>query len=139
MSDFSAMFGASAAGDDKDKPQEKSNKLWPWATAPAQLLNARGSNHLSDAELPQLWKALAQGNKSVPFFYEGVDEDTLRQSVAVSRAAQAIQAFATDVLSAPFIDQVLEDPIHNNAKKEAADLLPHLQVLNAAGVPMPDS
>eukprot|EP00959_Pyramimonas_sp_CCMP1952_P373389 7819753-Pyramimonas_sp.AAC.1 len=34
---------------------------------------------------------------------------------------------------------MLKDPIHKNAKKEAADLLPHLMVLNAAGVPMPDS
>ena len=137
MGDLAAMVGAKA--DDDEKEKEKSNKLWPWGTAPAQLLNACGSNHLSDAELPALWKVLAQGNKSVPFFYEGLDEDTLRQSVGVSRAAQAIQAFVTDVLQGPHMEHVLKDGVRKNATKEAADLLPHLQTLNAAGLPMPDS
>ena len=45
-------------------------------TVPAQQLNACGSNHLSDADLPGFWKVLAQGNKSVPFFHEGVLRST---------------------------------------------------------------
>ena len=45
MGDFSLMFGAKG-GDGplpSGDPKEKSNKLWPWGTAPAQLLNACGS------------------------------------------------------------------------------------------------
>ena len=79
MGDFGAMFGAPGV-DGGAKPsgdsKEKSNKLWPWGTAPAQLLNACGSNHISDADLPSYWKVLAQGNKSVPFFHEGVLRST---------------------------------------------------------------
>lgn len=128
MGDFNAMFGAKGgdgAATPRD-PKETSNKLWPRGTAPAQLLNAFGSNHLSDADL-RFWKVLAQGNKSVPFFYEGVDDDPLRQAVGVSCAVGAIQAFVTDVLSGPHIEHVIKEPILKSARKEASDLLPHLK------------
>ena len=142
MGDFSGMFGAKGAdggatpsGDSK----EKSNKLWPWGTAPAQMLNACGSNHLSEADLVSFWKVLAQGNKTVPFFYEGVDECPLRQAVGVSRAVGALQSFVSDVLSTPHIQHVIKDPIYKSANKEAQDLLPYLKILNAGGLPMPGS
>ena len=142
MGDFGAMFGAPGA-DGGAKPsgdsKEKSNKLWPWGTAPAQLLNACGSNHLSDADLSSFWKVLAQGNKSVPFFYEGVDECPLRQAVGVSRAVGALQLFVTDVLSSPHIQHVIKEPMYKSATKEAMELLPHLKALNAGGLPMPGS
>ena len=142
MGDFGAMFGALGA-DGGAKPsgdsKEKSNKLWPWGTAPAQLLNACGSNHISDADLPSFWKVLAQGNKSVPFFFEGVDECSLRQAVGVSRAVGALQVFVTDVLVSPHIQHVIKEAMYKSATKEAMELLPHLKALNAGGLPMPGS
>ena len=142
MGDFSLMFGAKGA-DGGATPsvdsKEKSNKLWPWGTAPAQMLNACGSNHLSEADLVSFWKVLAQGNKTVPFFYEGVDECPLRQAVGVSRAVGALQSFVSDVLSTPHIQHVIKDPIYKSANKEAQDLLPYLKILNAGGLPMPGS
>ena len=83
--------------------------------APAPLLNAFGSNHLSDADL-RFWKVLIQGNKSVPLFYEGVDDDPLRQAVDVSRAVWAIQSFLTDVLSGPHLEHVIKEPILKSAR-----------------------
>ena len=135
------MFGAKGADGamPTGEPKDKSNKLWPWGTAPAQLLNACGSNHLSEADLISFWKVLSQGNKTVPFFFEGVDDDPLRQAVGVSRAVGALQSFVSDVLSTPHVQHVIKDSIHKSSNKEATDLLPHLKILNAGGLPMPGS
>ena len=141
MGDFSLMFGAKGAdgATPTADPKDKSNKLWPWGTAPAQLLNACGSNHLSEADLISFWKVLSQGNKTVPFFFEGVDDDPLRQAVGVSRAVGALQSFVSDVLSTPHVQNVIKEPMYKSAIKEATDLLAHLKILNAGGLPMPGS
>jgi len=134
------MFGAQAAGGDEEKkPKEKSDRLLPWSTAPAQLLNACGSNHLSDADLPEFWRVLSQGNKAVKYFYEGVAADEVRQSVGASRAVGALEAFLVDVVSKEHLATILKPDVLKNIKTEAEELLPHLRTLNAAGVPTPGS
>ena len=128
--DFADLFGAPATQADDKAIKEKSTRLMPWATAPAQLLNACGSNHLSDADLPAFWRVLSQGNKAVHYFYEGVDASPERQAVGVSRACGAIQDFAEFVVSQTLLESIVKPELLKKMKDEASALLPHLRTLN---------
>ena len=77
------------------------------------------------------------GEQVCAVFYDGVDDDPLRQAVGLSCAGGAIQAFVTDLLSGPYIEHVIKEPILKSVRNEASDLLPHLKALNAGGLPMP--
>ena len=109
--------------------------LETWNTAPALLLCDGGSNHLSDAEVPQIWKVLSQGNKTVPYYYEGADPDVVRQSVGVWRACGAIEDFSVNVVFQKHLDTVVKPDVLHNIRKEAEELLPSLHTLNPDGLP----
>eukprot|EP00959_Pyramimonas_sp_CCMP1952_P182118 3807671-Pyramimonas_sp.AAC.1 len=61
----------------------------------------------------------------------------MRQSVGVSRAAQAMGAFVVDVVRAKHLESVAQPDLLKNVKKEAEQLLPLLRALNGAGLPTP--
>ena len=133
------MFGGPGEPGDGKTIKERSTRLLPWSTAPAQLLNACGSNHLADAEPAQVWNVQSQGNKAVQYFYEGVDATHERQAVGVSRACGAIQDFVEVAVQAQHLDALIKPDVLSKIRKEAGDLLPHVRTLNGANVPTPGS
>ena len=130
------MLGARDAAEG-EPIKEKSKRLLPWSTAPAQLLNACGSNHLNDTPIDQFWRALSDGNKAAHYFYEGVDEAPERQAIGVSRACSAIQDFIEKMVQGGTLDNFVVKDMLSKIKKEATELLPHVRTLNAAGIPVP--
>ena len=143
MGDFSVMFGANGedclampSGDLK----QTINKLWPWGTAPVQLLNVIGSNHLSEADLIRFGLCSHRGSRRCRSSSMSV---LTRTYCAMPSACPVLlgvlQSFVSDVLSTPHVQHVIKDSIHKSSNKVATDLLPYLKNLNSGGLSMPGS
>lgn len=113
--------------------------LKPYNTVPPQLLNATGTNNLSEISLKALWDVVSKGNKVCPYFYEGVEEDVGRQSVGASRAMGAIQQWCESVKQGTHYDSFVQEEFLASCRAEIDTILPHLQTLNGAGIATPGS
>jgi hypothetical protein len=108
---------------------EKRKLLRRYDHLAAQALNPFGVSELEKATLSQLWELIRNGNKTTRYFAEWADESPYRKGIAVSRLAEVLQT-AIQVLKDGKFAQLLNKEVLDKATKEAADLSPHLTVLN---------
>ena len=146
FSDAAALFSDgdahgrtnTAEGDSRrnisGEPQAKRTKLYKFDQVPCQALNCNGVSIVDKIPLVDLWRVASTGNKGVAYFTNlaasTVDPDhDYRIGVGISQLAEGLLC-GIACLESRDIQALLEKHHLDKATTEAADLRPHLEILN---------
>ena len=116
------------------EPQAKRTKLYKFDQVPCQALNSNGVSIIDKVPLNDLWRVAASGNKGVSYF-TNLAADTndpdhdYRIGVGISQLAEGVLC-GIDRLESRDIRSLLQETHLERATTEAAELRPHLEVLN---------
>mgnify|MGYP003328991531 CR=1 FL=1 len=136
---FTDATDATAGGHLPIKGDAAKPVLPPYATPPSRLYRPGMKCAASEcANFKELWDWLSGHDKDGKYLYrcEYMSTDPVYRGVAVSRYAQSWEAACTDFLSnEKNWAAMLRPEIYQDVKREAQALLPHLKVLNGAGLP----
>ena len=136
MADDALFFERLGGGNPETPERSTSDRLAIFHTAPAQLLNAGGSNGVAGCSKTRYWKILSTGGKGFPYRYEGCDHRLKRQGVGATRALGSLNDSVSVIMqSGCNLEAVLDKAILAQAREEGKRLLPHLEKLNGRGVP----
>ena len=108
---------------------ERRQKLYGYDSAAAQALNPYGPSNFTTESTADVWKMVSKGSRKAAFHSELAAEDGWRIGVGLSRTAETLLE-ALKLLDEEHTVMVLKPEILQLAKAEAAELQPHLEVLN---------
>lgn len=126
---FSAGPASQAPSSVAGEPSGRRTKLYFYDSVASQMLNPWGESNFTQESTEAVWRAAAQGTKKVAFHTELADEEKYRQGVGLSRTAEALLA-AIAVLESKNMTKLLQQGPLEAARNEAAELKPHLTLLN---------
>ena len=113
--------------------------LPPYATPPSRLYRPGQKSAAAECDtFQELWDWLAGSDKEskYPYRCEFLSTDPVYRGVALSRYAQSWENVCNEfVANEKNWAAMLRPEIYQEVKREAQGLLPHLKVLNGAGLP----
>ena len=130
------IFGA-AAKEKKNEPKEKRTMLKNIDTVAVKTLDPYGLSIIDDVGLKPLWKLVSKGDKWARFFSEfAADESNCkdpvkRVGIGISRYAETLTNAIKEWQGQVDLRKMMKDSVVQKVDKEAAELLPHLENINA--------
>lgn len=137
-SDFGGLFANAQAppsptGTAATRPgpasAERRQKLFNYDAAAAQALNPYGPSEFSKIGTEEVWKMVSKGSRKAAFHSEFAAEDKFRVGVGLSRTAETLLE-GIKMLDDEYTVMVLKPEVLKQAKEEAEQLQPDLEVLN---------
>ena len=141
-SDFGGLFSEAANGDANDSSkraggalsEERRTKLRRYDHVASQAINPYGVSTIRAASTKDLWRTVSNGGRTAMHHGNmaatGASGGDYRCGVGLSQFAQAILAATTEMGSAT-CGKLLNKQARDAASTEAADLEPHLSILDA--------
>lgn len=134
----SSIFGAAAAGRDKNKPKEKRTKLTELDTVAKQAMNPYGISIIDEQPLVKVYRAAQKGNKWAAFHAELCSDDVARQGIYWSRFCETHVNIITALKERDDLRACINVKVLTKAIAEADVLLPHFARLNTGKMAMQD-
>ena len=139
LSDLSGVDSPSSKDNSITKNgKRKSSILAPWDLPGSKLLRNGRKSPIEDVETyGELWAYLKEENDYQLYKSEFASDDPIVRGVALSRTAQGIAAICDSIVTvdAARLKSVLNTETYDAMKKEAAELLDYVKVLDGSGLP----
>ena len=129
-------FDSAGKGDKRGKGDTDASKtkrvcLRHHDMPPSQLLNPMGQSGVSEIYLAKLWEVVLKGNRAAMHFSNLCFEDDKRRNIGISQASEVLNKAVVLLETNAHCQLVSKGTILERGLQEAADLKPHLQLLNA--------
>ena len=112
-----------------DGPKAKRTCLRHYDLMSAQVINPMGRSGISEGSSKTIWELCCKANAGCVYHSELCDKEPQRRNVGLSRAAEVLYKAIDRLTTSVKVGQVLKPAILAAVKKEAVELMPHLNNL----------